>query len=99
MELTFDENATEDKDIKEVVLNCLKDLTTLESTKGLPIMFYQDGKSQGYYVKCCMLAEKVSHLLDMDAKLNPTDAESFRANRELLVEREFHRFCSLFGPL
>jgi hypothetical protein len=33
-----------------------------------------------------MLAEHASPLLDMNAKLNPTDAESFRANRELLTE-------------
>ena len=86
MKLTFDENASKDAAILALVTDCLKDLKTLETTKDAPLIICQDGKSKGYYIRCCMLAEHASPLLDMNAKLNPTDAESFRANRELLTE-------------
>src|ERR1035441_6871408 len=86
MKLTFDENASKEAAILALVTDCLKDLKTLETTKDAPLIICQDGKSKGYYIRCCMLAEHASTLLDMNAKLNPTDAESFRANRELLTE-------------
>ena len=59
---------------------------TLEETNHAPVVIHQDGKSKGYYIKCTVLAEFVAPLLDMNAKLNPNDKDSFRANRELLTE-------------
>jgi len=86
MKLTFDVNSVKDTSIFALVSDCLKDLKILETTTDTPLVISQDGKSKGYYIRCCMLAEHASPLLDMNAKLNPTDAESFRANRELLTE-------------
>ena len=95
MKLIFDVNAVVDKAILALVSNCLMNLNTLETTKDAPLIICQDGKSKGYYIRCCMLAEHASPLLDMNAKLNPTDAESFRANRELLIEHNtFKRMVS-----
>jgi hypothetical protein len=95
MNLIFDDKAVEDKGIFALVSSCLKDVKTLEATKDAPLIICQDGKSKGYYIRCNMLAEHASSLLDMNAKLNPSDAESFRANRELLTEHNtFKRMVS-----
>jgi hypothetical protein len=91
MQLIFDENAVEDKTILALVSGCLKDVKTLEMAKNAPLIICQDGKSKGYYIRCNMLAEHASSLVDMNAKLNPTDAESFRANRELLTEHNTYK--------
>jgi hypothetical protein len=91
MKLIFDEKAEENKDVLALVSDCLKDVKTLEMTKDSPLIVCQDGKSKGYYIRCCMLAEDANSLLDTNAKLNPTDAESFRANRELLTEHNTYK--------
>lgn len=95
MELTFDKNATKDDAISGLVLECVKRVRILESSKEGHLTIFQDGKSKGYYVKCNILAADASPLLDMNAKLNPTDVESFRANRQLLTEHNtFKRMVS-----
>jgi hypothetical protein len=95
IKLKFDDNATADKQMLALVANCLKDLPTLEAANETPLVICQDGKSKGYYVRCTMSAAHASPLLDMNAKLNPSDAESFRANRELLTEHNtFKRMVS-----
>ena len=95
MELTFDANANRDDAIHSLVLASMDELKTLEGTKNIPLTIYQDGKSKGYYIRCCILAEHAGPLLDMDARLNPADAESFRANRELLTDHNtFKRMVS-----
>lgn len=91
MELIFDKNATKSDAIKELVSGCLKRVNVLESSQAAPLMICQDGKSKGYYIKCNILAGDASPLLDMDAKLDPADAEGFRANRELLTEHNAYK--------
>ena len=91
MRLQFDENALEDKDVLTLVAGCLKDVKTLVEKKDAPIVVCEDGKSKGYYIKCTMLARSATPLQDMDAKLNPTDPESFRANRQLLTEHNTYK--------
>ncbi len=91
MNLIFDEKAVKNENIRKLVEGFLKDIPTLEGTGNSPIVICQDGKSKGYYIKCSILAGHVSPLLDMNAKLNPSDAESFRANRELLTEHNTYK--------
>jgi hypothetical protein len=91
VKLQFDENAAENADILALVTGCLRDVKTTEEIRNAPIIICQDAKSKGYYVRCTMSAESASSLLDMDAKLNPTDAESFRANRQLLTEHNTYK--------
>lgn len=90
MKLIFDENAADNGAVHAVVTGCLK-VIKVEEVKGAPITICQDGKSKGYYIKCSMLAGVASPLLDMNAKLNATDPESFRANRELLTEHNTYK--------
>ena len=65
---------------------CLAEVKPLEVANHASLIIHQDGKSKGYYIKCTVLAEHVAPLLDTNAKLNPSGADSFRANRELLIE-------------
>jgi hypothetical protein len=91
MDLKFDEHAVEDQQVLALVSSCLQNVKTLEEARNAPLVICQDGKSKGYYVRCTILAEFASPLLDMDAKLNPTDPESFRANRQLLTENNTYK--------
>jgi hypothetical protein len=86
MNLIFDKNASESQNILNLVQQCLSEVKSLEEANHAPLVIHQDGKSKGYYVKCTVLAEFAAPLLDMGAKLNPSDEDSFRANRELLIE-------------
>lgn len=87
----FDDNATKDNSVYREVELFLKEVKILEMTKESPIIIYQDGKGKGYYIKCGILAEVACGLLDVNAKLNPLDQDSFRANRELLLEHNTYK--------
>lgn len=86
MNILFDDKAQENETVINDVKAFLDEVKPLEIAKKSPVIIYQDGKSGGYYVKCGILAEVVCSLLDINAKLDPTDKDSFRANRELLLE-------------
>ena len=86
MSILFDDKAEKDDTVRENVETFLGEIKTLEVARKSPIIIYQDGKSGGYYIKCGILAEAVCPLLDMNAKLDPADKDSFRANRELLLQ-------------
>lgn len=89
--ILFDDKAMEDERVHQEVETFLTEVNTLEVIKGAPIIIYQDGKSKSYYVKCGILAEAVYPLLDTDARLNPTDEDSFRANREIRTEHNTYK--------
>jgi len=91
MNILFDDKAIEDDTEYKKVEVFLKEVNTLEATKKSPITIYQDGKSRGYYIKCGISAEVACPLLDINAKLDPTDKDSFRANRELLIEHNTYK--------
>jgi len=86
MTILFDDKAKRDDTVRENVETFLSEIKTLEVSKKSPIIIYQDGKSGGYYIKCGILSEIAFPLLDMSAKLDPADKDSFRANRELLLQ-------------
>lgn len=89
--ILFDDNATNETTVERAVEAFLSEVKTLEAIKESPVIIYQDGKSKGYYIKCSILAKAVCPLLDMDARLNPTDKDSFRANRELLTTHNTYK--------
>lgn len=91
VKILFDDKAMENKKICQEVETFLTEVNTLEVAKEAPTIVYQDGKSKGYYIKCGILAEVVCPLLDTDARLNPTDRDSFRANREILTEHNTYK--------
>lgn len=89
--ILFDDNAIKDDTVYGKVETFLKEINTLEVIKKSPIIIYQDGKSKGYYIKCGISAAGAYPLLDMGAKLDTTDIDSFRANRELLTEHNTYK--------
>jgi len=89
--ILFDDRAIKDDTIHKEVEVFLKEVNTLETDKKSPIIIYQDGKGKGYYIKCGIQAKDACPIVDMNAKLDPTDKDSFRANRELLLEHNTYK--------
>ena len=85
MNILFDINAKKDKKIEKLVENFFKNAPTLEKHSKIPIVIFQDGVNDSYYVKCSISAKTASDLVDINAKLVIDKQESFRANRELLL--------------
>ena len=85
MKILFEANAKESKTIKQLAQKFFNDVSTLESKLCVPIIIFQDGVNNSYYSKCHILASIASKLIDLNAKLNAKDIESFRANRELML--------------
>jgi len=86
MKILFEKSAKKSKGIERLVSRFFKDVSTLESELDVPVVIFQDGVNNSYYVKCQILASVASKIIDLNAKINPEDAESFRANRELMLE-------------
>ncbi len=89
--IVFEDKATRDEALLKEVQAFLKEVNTLESNKKFTVVIYQDGKSKGYYIKCNISAETLCPLLDINAKLVSTDRDSFRANRELLLDNNTYK--------
>jgi hypothetical protein len=89
--ILFDDKAIKDSEIQKKVAQFLGEVNTLEAAKQAPIVIYQDGKGKGYYIKCGIQAKVACPLIDLNAKLDPADKESFRANRELLLKNNTYK--------
>lgn len=85
MDIKFDKNAKENEVVTERVSEFLKQIKPLESDLNIPVVIFQDGKNASYYIKCSISTSNVCPFLDLNAKLE-IGQESFRANRELLLE-------------
>lgn len=83
MNVLFEENATRDIPVAQLVERFLSLGDFLEVTKEMPIIVFQDGVSGAYYIKCSIIASDVFRLCDLNAKLDIKNPEGFRANREL----------------
>ena len=81
----FDQYATQDDTVTKAVKDFLGQVPALETFQNNKIIIHQDGVERSYYIRCCLLSETVSQLLDLDARLIPESQDSFRANRELLT--------------
>ncbi|MCC7161924.1 MAG: hypothetical protein IT331_05500 [Anaerolineae bacterium] len=88
MKILFDNNATENNPVKELVQEFLDSVSTLEKQHDMPIIIFQDGVKGSYYIKCSLLATDAASLSDLDAKLDVSSKEGYRANRELLLGNE-----------
>jgi hypothetical protein len=91
MNILFDDAAIKDDTVYKQVEAFVKEVNTLEIIKKFTTVIHQDGKSKGYYIKCGIPAEVVYPLLDLNAKLDSKDEDSFRANRELLVDHNTYK--------
>jgi hypothetical protein len=85
MNIIFDTNAKYSADVEKAVIEFMKTVTSLESEKNMPIIIFQDGVKGSYYLKCSLLASDAAVLCDLNAKLDASNPESYRANRELLL--------------
>ena len=81
----FDQYATPNDTVTKAVKDFLNQVPSLEASQSNKIIIHQDGVERSYYIRCCLLGETASQLLDLDARLIPESSDSFRANRELLI--------------
>ena len=88
MEIIFDHNANENNKIEKSIDKFLSKVPTLEKKLKIPIVIFQDGVNNSYYIKCSIFTSVVWNLFDFDARLTIDSAESFRANRELLLNNK-----------
>jgi len=94
MQITFDENATENQEALQAVQSFIDSLECLEKKKDSQIFIHQDGVKNSYYIRCCMSGEIVSNRIDLDARLDPQSTDTFRDNRELLLTHNTYRRMS-----
>ena len=54
MEISFSRDAAEDRGVADTVREFLKNTATLEKTDNAPIVVFQDGVRQSYYIRCAL---------------------------------------------
>jgi len=86
MKILFEENAKKSEKIEELVSIFLKEVSTLETKLDVPMVIFQDGVNNSYYIKCQISARIASKIIDLNAKIKAKDPGSFRSNRELMLE-------------
>lgn len=91
MKILFDENAKSNPEVEKVVNKFFTNVSTLEKNLDMPIIIFQDGKNGAYYIKCSIKANDACVLVDLDAKLDVKNPDSFRANRELLLKHRTYQ--------
>lgn len=84
--ILFDEQAKNSSKTKKSVKAFLENVKTLEANHCMPVVIFQDGASDAYYIKCSLLASDAAKLCDLDAKLDVQSSESYRANRQLFLK-------------
>lgn len=85
MEILFEKSARKSENIKKLVSTFSKDVHTLERELDMPVVIFQDGVNNSYYIKCEILASVALKIIDLNAKILAKNPESFRANRELML--------------
>ncbi|MBU1625810.1 hypothetical protein KKB18_00405, partial [bacterium] len=83
MRLIFDNNASPDSEVQKIVEKFLIETQTLELKHDMPVIVFQDGVNGSYYIRCSILSKDTINICDLNAKLDWSKDESFRANREL----------------
>lgn len=86
MEILFEKNSKKSDSIKKLVSAFLDDISTLENEHNMPVVIFQDGANNSYYIKCNILASVASTIIDLNAKIDANDPECFRSNRELMLK-------------
>jgi len=87
MRIVFDRNAAPSDDVERSVAELLKRVSTLEVEYKMPVIVFQDGAKGAYYTKCSFLASDAATLCDLNARLDPNNPESLKANRELMLKK------------
>lgn len=54
----------------------------------MPVIVFQDGPNNSYYIKASLLASESAQLCDLHAKLDLSNTESYKANRELQLRNK-----------
>lgn len=88
MKIIFDNNSKPNKRLENIVTDSFNNIDTMEKSLNIPLIVFQDGVNDSYYVKCSIKADIAANLCDTNAKLDYKNQESFRANRELLLENK-----------
>jgi len=91
MQILFDSGAKHEPNVETEVNQFLTKVKTREQESNSPIIIYQDGKKGSYYIKCTIPAKVVCNLLDLNARLDPSNDASYRANRELLLKHHTYQ--------
>lgn len=86
MRIEFGDGSKGERVVEAAVQDFLKRVTPLEGSSNGRIVIFQDGRSGSYYIRCCIDAKAAAALLDLDARLVPSSPDSYRANRELLLD-------------
>jgi hypothetical protein len=84
MEISFEKSAAYNQEVEKTVKEFLGKYGTLEKVKGVPVVIFQDGVKESYYIRCAITGEAMSRIVSLDARLNPQTGETFRDNREIL---------------
>ncbi len=84
--ILFDDKAKISSQTKNSVSAFLDQVATLETKHNMLVIIFQDGASDAYYIKCSLLASDAARLCDLNAKLDVTSPESYRANRQLFLK-------------
>lgn len=83
--IIFDDRAKIDNYAENLVKTFLGKITTLEIKFEMPVIIFQDGASDAYYIKASLLASDAAKLCDLDAKLDIKSKESYKTNRQLFL--------------
>jgi len=86
MNILFDDRAQKNDKVEGQVTTFLNQVTTLEAKHNMLVIIFQDGASGAYYIKSSLLASDAAKLCDLDAKLDVSSSESYRANRQLFLK-------------
>ncbi len=86
MKILFDKHTSANELVEKTVKEFLGNVSTLESAHDVPITIFQDGVNGSYYIKCSLLASAAAELCDLGARLDVTSPDSYRANRQLLLQ-------------
>ncbi len=94
MEIGFDDYASESQEVLKAVKSFVDNVECLEKKKNSPVFIHQDGVKKSYYIRCCISGDTVASLIDLDARLDPQSTDTFRDNRELLLNHNTFRRMS-----
>ena len=83
MEIRFDDKAASNKEIAATVDQFLSEVDTAEKARNIPIVIYQDGVKNSYYIRCTISGATMNKVISLDARLDPESDDTFRDNREV----------------
>ncbi len=63
-------------------------IETIEKKKKIPLILFQDGRNEAYYIDCHIEANTTVELFDYEASLDQEEQDDIKANRNLLP---FHK--------